>query len=142
MANETDYEKMAAEYAEIRPFSLQTDKPRENEANLSSLAELYAKITALIDKIPTENNAKELILLSKRLAFSVYETYRSLQKKLSLTPTEREEIRERTTYTQAVRECLKASAKALALSAETTIESLPREKQRDLHVLLLTLTAF
>jgi|GEM_PF-4135324 len=142
-----DYEKMAEEYSKVTPFSLQIQDPENNDDNaddLSVICGLYARISAFIEILPVENTAKLIIEKCNKNAKILYDTYTEIQKKFGLKQTEKPIINKNVTFTQAVRLCLKASAEALDISQdkEKIFKTLPVLRQQNLHLLLLTLTAF
>lgn len=132
-----DYEKMAEEYAKITPFAVREEKKEKPSRNA---ALLYARISSILDLLPEQNAAKELVLLSKKTAFDVYERLAEKEKDEGSREVERPIINGRLSYTTAVRQALILSAKAMEEMINNGENSLVEYQY--LHLLLLSLTAF
>ena len=133
----TDYEKMAEEYARVTPFSV-APKSEENADVFAQLYTFYARISALIALLPKENAAKDVLLASEKFARGLQEesaTHLLEKPQVAGVPT-------RVTFTSAVRLSLRESTLALTLTDNKKECADLWERQRTLHLFLLTLTAF
>ena len=127
-----NYEKMAEEYAKIRPLPFP-----EKQNDLSLVFDLYARIYALVGYLPEENAAKEAVSVCKKQAADVLDALKALGIRGA---EENMPQRERTTYTSIVRRALLYSAKGIFIAQKE--KDLPLAKMQSLHLFLLTLTAF
>lgn len=129
-----DYEKMAEEYAKVKPLF-----EREENADKKSddLLLFYARISAILDSLPEQNAAKELVVLSKKTARKIYDDLLISAQERGLQTVERPQIKGRLSYTTAVRQALILSAKALEIADASSLV-----KYINLHIYLLSLTAF